>query len=156
MRLALAAAVLALSGAIAWAQPADAPAPNRIDKLRQDLRTDKRGVVERNMQLTAEEAAKFWPIYDEYQRDIDRIAQRQNRAIIDYINTEHAMTDENAKRIEREILKADAAEQDLRERVLRKLLRALPARKAVRYMQIENKIRILQRYDIAERISLVQ
>ena len=66
------------------------------------------------------------------------------------------MTDANAKRIAREILAADADEQRLRERQLRKLLAALPARKAVRYMQIENKIRTIDRYDLAERMPLVR
>jgi len=82
--------------------------------------------------------------------------RRQNRAFLDYINAESSMTDANAKRIAKEILEADADEQKLRERQFKKLLAALPARKAVRYLQIENKIRTLNRYDIAERIPLVR
>jgi hypothetical protein len=108
------------------------------------------------MQLTAEEAKKFWPLYDEYQMKLDRIVQRQNRALLDYISAEATMTDANAKRIAREILAADADEQKLRERQFRKLLSALPARKAVRYMQIENKIRAIDRYAVAERMPLVR
>jgi hypothetical protein len=66
------------------------------------------------------------------------------------------MTDANAKRIAKEVLGADADEQKLRQSHFKKLLAALPARKAVRYLQIENKIRTLNRYDIAERIPLVR
>ena len=64
-------------------------------------------------------------------------------------------TDANAKRILREVMRADSDEQRLREKQLRSLLSVLPARKAVRYMQIENKLRTIQRYDVAERLSLV-
>jgi len=71
------------------------------DSLRRAVRTDKRGLVERNMQLTAQEASKFWPIYDAYQKQLDRLAERENRAILDYINAENTMTDANAKRIAR-------------------------------------------------------
>ncbi len=124
--------------------------------VREAARADKRGLVDKNMQLTAKEAKKFWPLYDDYQRKLDRIMQRQNRAILDYINAEATMTDANAKRIATEILAADADEQKLRERQLRKLLSVLPARKAVRFIQIENKLRTIQRYDIAERIPLVR
>jgi len=106
------------------------------------------------MQLTADEAKKFWPLYDAYQRDLDKINTRQTRAILDFINSESSMTDANAKRIAREVMAADADEQKLKERTARKMLDALPAKKAVRFLQIENKIRALQRYDIAEQMRL--
>ena len=138
------------------AAPAQAASANTADSVRQAMRADKRGLVERNMQLTPAEAARFWPLYDEFQQELDRIVQRQNRAVLDYINAEETMTDANAKRILREVMRADADEQRLHERQLRKLLAVLPARKAVRYMQIENKLRTIQRYDVAERISLVR
>jgi len=133
-----------------------APAANTAESVRREMRADKRGLVERNMQLTQAEAAKFWPIYDQYQVELDRVVQRQNRAILDYVNAENTMTDANAKRILREVMRSEADEQRLREKQLRNLLSVLPARKAVRYMQIENKLRTIQRYDIAERISLVR
>jgi succinate dehydrogenase flavin-adding protein (antitoxin of CptAB toxin-antitoxin module) len=136
--------------------PAAASSPNSVESVRQAMRSDKRGLVERNMHLTPAEAAKFWPLYDDYQAELDRIVQRQNRAVLDYINGENTMTDANAKRILREVMRADADEQRLREKQLRNLLAVLPARKAVRYMQIENKLRTIQRYDVAERLSLVR
>ena len=154
-----AAAILALACALGTAGAADAPtaAPaNTPDSVRQAVQADKRALVERNMPLTPEEAKKFWPIYDVYQDNLEPIVRRQNRAFLDYINAESSMTDANAKRIAKEILEADADEQKLRERQFKKLLAALPARKAVRYLQIENKIRTLNRFDIAERIPLVR
>jgi hypothetical protein len=112
--------------------------------------------VERNMQLTPEEAAKFWPVYDAYQKDLDKIIQRQNRALLDYINAESKMTDANAKRIAGDYVAADVDEMKLREKTLKKLSTSLPPKKAVRFLQIENKIRTLQRYDIAEQMPLVK
>ncbi len=153
------AVFLALACALGTAGAAEAPtaAPaNTPDSVRQAVQTDKRALVERNMQLTPAEAKKFWPLYDVYQDNLEPIVRRQNRAVMDYINTESSMTDANAKRIAKEIIEADADEQKLREKQLKKLLAALPARKAVRYLQIENKIRTLNRYDIAERIPLVR
>jgi len=160
-RTLLAAALLA-----SWPALAQQPAPRQeaaataqgetTESVRRALRTDKRGLVERNMQLTAQEAEKFWPIYDAYQQQLDRLAQRENRAILDYIHTENTMTDANAKRIARELLKAEEDEQALRQKQFRRMLGVLPARKAVRYLQIETKLRTLQRYDIAEQIPLVR
>lgn len=157
----LCAALLAVSPVPVFGQDTKqaspvAATPGDLDAVRQAIRTDKRGLVERNLQLTAEEAKRFWPVYDEYQRDLDKVVQRQNRAVLDYVNTESAMTDGNAKRIAREVLKADMDEEKLRERNFRKVSSVLPARKAVRYLQIENKIATVRRYDLAERIALVR
>ena len=88
------------------------------------------------------------------QRD-DRILRRQNRAMNDYIAAESSMTDANAKRLIQSVVSSDGEEQHLREATLRKLLKVLPARKAARYMQIENKFRSVIRYDIADHIPLV-
>jgi len=156
--LAFAVALFAAALPIA-AQPPQPPAAagtQTADTLRQAARTDRRGLVERNMQLTAEEAKKFWPIYDAYQAELDKVIQRQTRAFLDYINSESSLTDANAKRIARELIAADGDEQKLRERTAKKMAAALPAKKAVRFLQIENKIRLVQRYDIAEQMRLVQ
>jgi hypothetical protein len=153
-------AATALAACVGWAAAIEAPpvppGASAVDTVRQAARIDKRTLVEKNMQLTADEAKRFWPLYEDYQRKLDVIVQRQNHAFLDYIGSEAAMTNANAARIGREILAADADEQKLRERQLRKLLAALPARKAVRYMQIENKIRAIDRYDVAERMPLVR
>jgi Spy/CpxP family protein refolding chaperone len=164
MRALLAGSILA---AVAAAAPPLAPAQQAgaskatgpvttADEVRIEMRRDKRGLVERNMQLTADEGAKFWPIYDSYQRELDRVIERENRLILDYVNAENVMTDGNAKRIARELLKAEDDEQSLRAKQFRRMLAVLPAKKAVRYLQIENKLRTLQRYDVAEHIPLVR
>ena len=157
MKLALATAValaLACAAAPAGAQVTSDAA--KVDAVRQQVATDKRALVEKNMDLTPDEARKFWPLYEAYQKDLAPITQRQNRAVLDYVNAESSMTDGNAKRIAREVIETDAAEQKLREKHYKKLLAVLPARKAVRYLQIENKIRALNRFDMAERVSLVR
>ena len=138
------------------ATPPERGSPAAVAAFRDAVKADKRAVVTKNMELTEAEAKKFWPLYDAYQVELDKVAQRQNRAILDYVNQASSMTDTNAKRIARELLDADAQESRLRETQLKKLYTILPARKAVRYMQIENKIRLLNRYDMGAQIPLVQ
>ena len=159
MRSPAAAVLLACACALGTAGAADAPtAPpaNTPDSVRIAVQTDKRALVEHNMDLTPEEAKKFWPLYEAYQKKLDPIHARYNRAFIDYINAESSMTHANATRIAKEILRADAEETKLREAQFKKVAAVLPARKAVRYLQIENKLRTFYRYDIAERIPLVR
>ena len=158
--------VATLAAVPAIAQQAAAPAapgyaaergsPAAVAAFRDAVRADKKAVVAKNMELTEAEAKKFWPLYEAYQKDLDKVTQRQNKAILDYVNQSSTMTDANAKRIARELLDADAEEQRLRERQLKRLYAILPARKAIRYLQIENKIRTLGHYDMGAQIPLVQ
>ena len=140
----------------AAAAPAAPGSPAAVAAFRDAVKADKKAVVAKNMDLTEAEAKKFWPLYDAYQKDLDKVLQRQNRAIVDYVNQSSSMTDANAKRIARELLDADAEEQRLRERQLKKLYSVLPARKAIRYLQIENKVRTLNHYDMGAQIPLLQ
>ena len=65
----------------AQAQKQAAPAAaqggeSQMEILRQKLKTDKRYIVSENMELTAAEAKEFWPVYDAYQKDLDKLNQR--------------------------------------------------------------------------------
>jgi hypothetical protein len=51
---------------------------------------------------------------------------------------------------------ADEAEIKARRSMHNKVLRALPVKKAARYLQLESKIRAFQDYDIAVAIPLVK
>jgi len=141
-------------------QPAPPP-PERgtaaaADAARQAMRDDRRGLVERNLQLSAEEAKRFRPVYDEYEKELDAIVKRQNRAVLDYVNTESSLTDGNAKRLANEVLSADADETKLRAKTFKRVSAVLPVRKAVRFLQIENKLRTLARYDVTAQVPLVK
>jgi hypothetical protein len=160
MRAAIAVAFV-LGLAAAPPAQAQAQAPERgsaaaVDAVRQAVRSDKRGLVEKNLQLTEAEAKKFWPLYEAFQKDIDRVQKRKNRVVLDYVNTESSMTDANAKKLAKEALSAGAEEQRMTEAHMKKLAGVLPAKKAVRYMQIENKIRTLNEYDTAAQVPLVR
>jgi Spy/CpxP family protein refolding chaperone len=155
--LLVAAAIAALPALAQQAAPApERGSPAAVAAFRDAVRADKRAVVAKNMELTEAEAKKFWPLYDAYQKDVQKVLQRQNRAVVEYVNQASTMNDTNAKRLARELLDADAEEQRLRERQLKRLYAVLPARKAIRYLQIENKIRTLSHYDMGAQIPLVQ
>ena len=51
-----------------------------MDVLRDQLGLDKKAVVEANLILTESQAASFWPIYEEYQRELGAIDARGREA----------------------------------------------------------------------------
>ena len=129
-----------------------------MDILRQKVKADKKLVVAENLQLTDAEGAKFWPVYDAYQKELQQINERLTAVILAYADAykKGAVTDATAKKLIEDAAAVDDAEATLKRTSLPKILAALPAAKAARYVQIENKIRAVVRYELAAGIPLVQ
>ena len=80
---------------------------------------------------------------------------QMNRAVLDYVAAESSITDANAKRLTEQVMKAHAAEAKLFNEHVARVQTVLPARKAARYMQIENKIRVFTEFELASALPLV-
>ena len=129
-----------------------------MELLRQKMKADKKLVVGANIELTESEAQRFWPIYEDYQRDLQKINQRIvaliERYAADYRNK--SLTDEKAKPLIDEAVSIEQAEAQLKKAYVPKLSKVLPAKKVARYMQIENKLQAIVKYDLASAVPLVQ
>lgn len=150
--------LLALAAALAAPAAAQDEGTSNMEILRQKIKADKKLLVAQNMSLTDEEAKLFWPVYDAYQKDLQKINQRISKAIAAYADAYNKgpVTSDTAKKLLNEALAIEEAEVNLKQSYLPKLDKALPAWKVARYIQIENKIRALVRYELAANIPLVQ
>jgi hypothetical protein len=135
----------------------DKPASN-LEIIHEKLKADKKLIVSQYMELTESEAKKFWPVYEEYQKDLQKNNERLLRLLqsyaADYKNK--SLTDEKAKTLLDEWIAFEQDEAKRRRDYAPKVLQALPAKKAARYLQIENEYRILLRYEVAGAVPLVQ
>ena len=152
--------ITACALAVGLATPAMAQnaATTNMDILRQKIKADKKLVVAQNLNLTDAEGTAFWPVYEAYQKDLQQINQRLEAAIRAYADAYNKgpVTNEAAKKLLDESLAIDEAEAKLKSASAPKILAALPATKAARYIQIENKIRAAVRYELAAGIPLVE
>jgi hypothetical protein len=131
---------------------------DNMEILRDKIRADKKFVVATNMELTESEAKNFWPIYDQYQKDLQNINGRILTVLESYAADfkSKSLTDDKAKKLIDEALAIDQAEANLKSTYAPKLGKALPVRKVARYLQIENKIRAVVKYDLAQGVPLVR
>ena len=129
-----------------------------MEILSQKIKADKKLVVAENLKLTDAEGAKFWPLYDAYQKDLQQINERLATAILAYADAydKGPVTNEKAHMLLDEYLAIDDSEAKLKNSIAPKILAVLPAVKAARYIQIENKIRAAVRYELAAAIPLVE
>lgn len=131
---------------------------SNMEILREKIAADKKLVVASNMNLTEEEAKAFWPVYDTYQKELYQINQRLAKMIDDYATAFNKGTvlNETATQLIDEAIAIEMAEANLKRTYVPKLSAVLPGAKVARYLQIENKIRAIVRYDLANAIPLVQ
>ncbi len=149
---------LVLAAGVAAPAMAQDTGTQNMEILRQKLKADKKLVVAANLSLTDAEGTKFWPVYEAYQKDLQQINQRMTTMILAYADAYNKgpIADDVAKKLLDEAVAVDEAEAKARSAAVPKILAALPATKAARYIQIENKIRAVLRYELAANIPLVQ
>ena len=135
----------------------DKPADN-MQLLREKVKADKKLLVADNMELTESEAKGFWPVYEAYQKDLSAINERLARLIASYAADDMAntLTDDKAQKLTDELVSIQKAEAELQASYVPKLGKVLSPKKVARYLQIENKIRIAIKYELAADIPLVE
>jgi len=162
-RLMIAGIFALLTGLVppGWAQtkPAGSEKPaNNLETVHEKLKAEKKSIVTKYMELTDSEAKNFWPVYEDYQKDLQKLNERLQAMLqsyaADYRNK--SLTDEKAKKLLDEWIAIEQDEVKQRKSYVPKVLKALPPKKSARYLQIENEYRILLNYDLAATVPLVQ
>ena len=148
-----AAAMLAGQSASAEDKIADV---TDMQALRTALRTDKKAFVASTLKLSDVEAKKFWPAYDAYQRHIAVTNRERTVAVEELLSTDKPVSDLYARNMVKAMIATDEADVKARRTLRNRVLKALPAKKAARYLQLEAKIRAVQAYDVAMTIPLVE
>jgi hypothetical protein len=133
------------------------PGASDMEILRDKVRADKKFIVAENMELTEEEAKGFWPVYEAYQADLHKLNERMAKVINEYAlaYNKGVLMDKTARKLIDEAIDIDVDEAKLKKSYVPKLSKVLSGVKVARYLQIENKLRAIVRYELASAIPLV-
>ena len=159
-RLSAAAAVLALAAAVtpAHAQQKATPAPAdaALDQLRKDARAEKTDIITGTMEFSADEAAKFWPLYKTYETQRKAIGDEKVALIKDFAANYSSMQDDKAKELLTRVLAVEDKEIAAKRQFIRDLQKVLPAKTVARYYQVDNRIDLLMNVELANRIPIIK
>jgi hypothetical protein len=146
-----------LSSAVAYAADTGAAdvAQAQPGVLLDTIRANRKALVGVNLQLSPEEAAKFWPLYDRYQKEISAIGDRVIAIVDDYTASFRDLTNDKALQLMESYLAAEAERLQVRRSYLAEFAKILPGRTVARFYQIENKMDAVLRYDLAATIPVV-
>lgn len=138
------------------AVPFLALAEESIELRKKIMMDQKKLIVMENVEFTEAEAKNFWPIFEKQQEKLFNVNQRGAKLILAYASAYQTLTDDQAEKIIDEYYDI----QDDRLAVMKKMAAdvgsVLPGKKAFRYMQVENKLTAIARYELAKGIPLAQ
>jgi len=135
--------------------PAGPAAEAKLDVLLDTMRANRKALVAVNLKLTDDEAAKFWPIYDRYQKEINALGDRLAGVLLDYSASFRDLSNDKAMKLMEDYLSIEAERVKVRRTYIDEFAKILPGRTVARFYQIENKIDAVLRYDLARAIPVV-
>ncbi len=117
-------------------------ANNEMNEARVLLRFGREDIIREEMRFSEDEAVAFWPVYDSYQADLLAVNNRYADLLTSYLNAYRAGTvsAEMANRIVDDYLEIENDILKIKQKYLKSFRKALPARKAARFYQLENKM----------------
>jgi hypothetical protein len=129
-----------------------------IQNLLAKVEAGKKQLVEANMKLSESEGKDFWPIYNQYQKELESIDRRIASIIESYAEAYRTktLTDKDAKILTDELTAVQIADAELFPSYVSKLNEVLPPKKVALYVQIETKIRTAMKCEMAKNSPLLQ
>jgi hypothetical protein len=144
------------SSAAAVADSRDRNLRAYVELLRSDLRSQKVAITAQVLQLNEAEDAKFWPVYREYEGELQKINDERLAGIEEYTKTYDKLTDATADRLAKMSLDLESRRQAAKAKYYEKLKTVVSPRTAARALQVENQILLLLDLQIASSLPVVE
>ncbi|MCI0401598.1 MAG: hypothetical protein L0Z68_09965 [Gammaproteobacteria bacterium] len=143
---------------IAAGPPAEPTLEQQKELTLADIRNQRKQIVAANMDITADQAQVFWPVYEDYQSGLQSVNDRKINLIEAYAKAYNAnsLTDQQAKAMLGEFLSIETDRLQIKKKFIPRFQEILPAKKVTRFYQIDNKLDSIINFELARSIPLVQ
>jgi hypothetical protein len=145
--------------------PAQTPSPDEtkeanlkayVDLLRKDVKKDKVAILTDLMQLGPDESAKFWPVYNEFDKALTKLADERIAFIRMYAENYGSLTDQKASQIAMGLLDIEGRRNQLKKDYLQRMSQSLSGKVAARFLQIESQLERVIDLQIAASLPVVE
>jgi hypothetical protein len=141
--------------AAASATPKEQNLKEYIKLLREDVRSQKSGVMATVMQLDPDEAAKFWPIYRDYDAELTKLNGLRIANIEEYARTYNQLTDEKADELIHNAMAYQKQRAELLAKYYDRVKQEMSAVTAARFVQVEQQLLLIIDLQIASSLPVV-
>ena len=126
-----------------------------IEVVRGSLKADRKVIIAEAMQLTDQESSGFWPIYRDYRTAMDKIGDGRVELVLEYADLYPNVPEDRAKEMLKKYSSIEEKAVSTRNKYLKKLAKVLPPSKVLRFGQLENRLDLAVRVQVASAIPLV-
>jgi hypothetical protein len=126
-----------------------------LTKFRESMQAQRADIMAKGLTLPADQAAKFWPLFEQYQKEQNVIIDAQIEAVKKYAAHYQSLTDTDSVDFVKALLDRDAKMDALRAKWLPKFQSAVPGGTAARAIQIDRRISQIAQAELSSQVPLV-
>jgi hypothetical protein len=127
-----------------------------VAQFRTDLMSKRADIMAKGLTLNAEQASKFWPLFEQFQKEQDVIVNDQISATRSYADQYQDLSDKDAVAYVQALLERDQKMHDLRVKWLGKFQKAVPSKVAARAIQLDRRLSNVAQIQLSQQIPLVR
>jgi hypothetical protein len=127
-----------------------------IELMRSNVRDEKSQIMGAVMQLNIDDAAKFWPIYSQYDAELTKLNNLRVENIQEYANNYSQMTDAKADELIQRSLDYQKQRGELLAKYYQVMKQSAGAITAARFLQVEHQLLLIIDLQIASSLPIVQ
>jgi hypothetical protein len=126
-----------------------------IALLRKNVSAEKAKLVGTVMQFDAEDAAKFWPIYRDYDAELNKLNDLRVANIKEYARTYTEMTDAKADELIKDTMTFQKQRDELLGKYYERVKQELGAITAARFLMVEHQLLLIIELKIVSSLPVV-
>lgn len=127
-----------------------------IEQLKSELKTDRKVIITEAMQFTQQQSEAFWPIYNEFEHELEKLSGKRIANIKDFAANYDSLTDKKADELIKTSFSFQKDRLSLNEKYYKKFAEVLTPIVAAKYMQVENQIQLIIDLSIAANLPLAK
>jgi Spy/CpxP family protein refolding chaperone len=129
--------VISLTSSLGFTQP---PGDGPSEKKREQIHAQKIAFISTQLNLTPDEAQKFWPIYNQYEAEIEKI-RKERRGYMNELKKTTDVSSEKAYELMEKIFATESKESQTRLNYLKQFATVLGKKKATDVFIAEEKFK---------------
>lgn len=115
----------------------------------------KRDLVAKFMDVSDAQSATFWSLYEEYEVSRKAIGTKRANNIVEYAKNYETITDENVQNMVKVSMEVNKEFNALWEKTYKKMAKALGAKTAAKFYQLEMYLENMVRTEITESMPMI-
>ena len=127
-----------------------------VTLLRTDIKAERKDIINAIMQFNDSDATKFWPIFQQYDAELNTIGDGRMKLIVDYARNYENLTNEQADALMSKAFELEAQRAILKKKYFDKMKAQLSATQAAKFFLVENQIQHIIDLQISASLPVVQ